>query len=74
MEVTATKLQMLRAEACALAISHYYPKISINTILVLQRIIYSPSQQAETGNYTVHLLLCITMKFKYLENLASLCC
>lgn len=40
----------------------------------MQRVIYSPNQQAETGNYTVHLLLCITMKLKYLENLASLRC
>lgn len=49
-------------------------KYQLNTILILQRIIHFPSQQAETGNHTVHLLLCITMKLKYLENLASLRC
>lgn len=49
-------------------------KYQLNTILILQRLIYCPSQQAETGKYAVHLLLCITIKLKYLENLASLRC
>lgn len=55
-----------------LAISIF--KYQLNSVLILQWKIYLPSQQAETGNYTVHLLLCITMKLKHLENLARLRC
>lgn len=51
---------------------HQFPhQVSITYISLLANFFLSPIPDLKTGNQTVHLLLCITMRLKYLENLAS---
>lgn len=50
----------------------FCPKISIKYHSLLARNNPLSRQHTETGSDVVHLLLCMTMKLKYLENLAGL--